>query len=43
MSLVGCSKCFPKQQRNFPGRQKIFVSVATVIQEVFVPIGVSEK
>ena len=42
-SLVGCSKCFPTQQRIFPGRQKIFVSVATVIQEVFVPIGVPEK
>ena len=28
---------------KLPGRQKIFVSVATVIQEVFVPIGIPEK
>ena len=42
-SLVVCSKCFPKQQRNFPGRQKILVGVATVTQDVFVLIGVPEK
>ena len=41
--LIVCSKCFPKQQRNFPIRQKIFVGVATVNQDVFVLIGLSEK
>ena len=39
-SLVVCSKCFPKQQRNFPSCQKNVVGVATITQDAFVPIGV---
>ena len=42
-SLVVCSKCFPKQQRNFPSFQNIFVSVATVIQDIYISIGIPEK